>query len=504
MKTIRNNKLLGIAVGDKALLVAEVSCSGNRCEVAAAGQFNFGPGQSLQQPEALGQSFGDFLKERGFSTRKAVFGLPAKWILSKSKEVPAADERTVADMLRLQVEGDAMPELKDLVFDFTGHLSQREGAVLLVGTPRKHLDQIAAFAEAARITPVAITASVAALASATNRARKDALVLSLTQSGAELAVQHGGFPSSMRHIGSTSGGGAPLLIGELRRAASSLSRNGHDNGNGLSYGSASTNGNSRRDLVLWDDLDSNNDSGLATCRTAGESAGLNVVDGELSSIGVSATGSSGALRGTAVAVALAAEAIQNRLAIDFLHTRLTPPKEQRVDQRIIIGVAAGVILVALIVAAWWDVHSRQSQLDAIKGRDDAIATRVQDAQAFVAKVDFADKFHADQAHGADCLVELTNLLDNDRLTYVTSFTLHDTRKGVLSGKSQNGASVVSLLQKLNLNKHFHDVELLDDRETTNGVSFSISFVFDVDGKQAAAVTPAPKVGGRPVARPMNK
>lgn len=503
MKTIRNQKLLGIAVGDKALLVAEVSCTGNRCEVTAAGQFNFGPGQSLQQPEALGHSFADFLKERGFSSRKAVFGLPAKWILTKSKDVPAADERTISDMLRLQVEGDAMPELKDLVFDFTGHSPHREGAVLLVGTPRKHLDQIAAFAQAAKITPVAITASVAALASVTNRARKDALVLSLTHSGAELAVQHGGFPSSMRHIGSTSGGGAPLLVGELRRAASSLSRNGHDGANGLVYGSPSTNGNSRRDLVLWDDLDSGDEAGIATCRTAGESAGLNVVDGDLSSIGVSA-GSNGALRGTAVAVALAAEAIQNRLAIDFLHTRLTPPKEQRYDQRLVIGIAAGLILVALIVAAFWDVHSQQARLDDINGKDLAIANQVKDAKNFVERVDFADRYHTDEAHGADCLVELTNILDNDRLTYVTSFTLHDTRKGVLSGKSQNGASVVSLLTKLNGNKHFHDVELLDDRETANGVSFSISFVFDVDGKQQAAAAPAPKVGGRPAVRPLNK
>ncbi len=501
MKTIRNHKLLGIAVGDKAMLVAEVSCTGNRCEVAAAGQFNFGPGQSLQQPEALGQSFADFLKERGFSTRKAVFGLPAKWILSKSKEVPAADERTISDMLRLQVEGDAMPELKDLVFDFTGHSAHREGSVLLVGTPRKHLDQIAAFAQAAKITAVGVTASVAALASATNRARKDALVLSVTHSGAELAVQHGGFPSSMRHIGSTTGSGAPLLMGELRRAASSLARNGHDRG---VHGSPSTNGNSRRDLVLWDDLNAGDEAGIATCRSAGESAGLNVVDGDLSSIGVSA-GPNGALRGTAVAVALAAEAIQNRLAIDFLHTRLTPPKEQRYDQRIVIGAAAALIIIAIAVAAFWDLHSKQATLDEITGKDTAIAGQVKAAKNFVEKVDFANKFHTDEAHGADCLVELTNILDNDRLTYVTSFTLHDTRKGVLSGKSRDGASVVQLLQKLNLNKHFQNVELLDDRETTNGVSFSISFLFDVDGKQQAAAAPAaPKGGGRPAATANNK
>jgi len=502
VKTIRNNKLLGIAVGDKAMLVAEVSCTGNRCEVAAAGQFNFGPGQSLQQPELLGQNFADFLKERGFSSRKAVFGLPAKWILSKSKEVPAADERTISDMLRLQVEGDATPELKDLVFDYTGHSAHHEGAVLLVGTPRKHLDQIAAFAQAAKITAVGVTASVAALASATNRARKDALVLSVTHSGAELAVQHGGFPSSVRHIGSTTGSGAPLLMGELRRAASSLSRNGHDHG---IHGSPSTNGNSRRDLVLWDDLDAGDEAGIATCRSAGESAGLNVVDGDLSSIGVSA-GSNGALRGTAVAVALAAEAIQNRLAIDFLHTRLTPPKEQRYDQRIVLGAAAALIIIAIAVAAFWDLHSKQATLDELTGKDTAIAGQVKSAKNFVEKVDFANKFHSDEAHGADCLVELTKILDNDRLTYVTSFTLHDTRKGVLSGKSRDGASVVSLQTKLIANPHFQNVELLDDRETANGASFSISFLFDVDGKQQAATAapPVPKVGGRPVVRPINK
>ena len=64
-----------------------------------------------------GAALAEFLRQKQFTARHAVVGLPAKWLLVKTKEVPPADSKTASDLLRLQAEGDFSSELRDLVFE---------------------------------------------------------------------------------------------------------------------------------------------------------------------------------------------------------------------------------------------------------------------------------------------------------------------------------------------------------------------------------------------------
>jgi len=96
MKPTRHNKMLGIALGERSMLVAEVHASSAGPQVVKAAEFVYPEGQQFtKDPAALGLSLGHFLKEQGFTLRNAVFGLPARWVLSKSKEVPRAQGRPV-------------------------------------------------------------------------------------------------------------------------------------------------------------------------------------------------------------------------------------------------------------------------------------------------------------------------------------------------------------------------------------------------------------------------
>jgi len=168
IKRTKHSKMLGIAVGDKSMLVAEVIVSGGKYQAVRTGQYVYAEGQGLSVPETLGQGLNQFLKANGFATRRAVFGMPAKWVLTKPKEVPAADEATIASSLRLQAEGDFSPELKDLVFDYVGQGSRSEArSVLLLATPRKNIDNIKAIADSAKVDIESVTVSLSALAAAT-------------------------------------------------------------------------------------------------------------------------------------------------------------------------------------------------------------------------------------------------------------------------------------------------------------------------------------------------
>ena len=82
--------MLGLLrLGERSILIAEVTNVTGRCQVAKAAEFIYPDGVTQQQPEGARQlGAGHFIKEQGFSARAAVFGIPAKSVLTKSKELP--------------------------------------------------------------------------------------------------------------------------------------------------------------------------------------------------------------------------------------------------------------------------------------------------------------------------------------------------------------------------------------------------------------------------------
>ncbi len=136
MKPSRLNKVLGLALGERSLLAAEVANAAAGPEVRRAAEFVYPDGLSTKDPAALGAALAAFLKDGGFSARAAVVGLPARWLVVKSKDVPPADPATLADLLRLQAEGEFSSELKDLVYDYAADATAgHPTSVLLMATP---------------------------------------------------------------------------------------------------------------------------------------------------------------------------------------------------------------------------------------------------------------------------------------------------------------------------------------------------------------------------------
>lgn len=506
MKTIgpKYNKMLGVAVGDKSMLVAEVTAAGGAYQVTHVGQFVYGAGKSFAEPVGLGQAFAQFLKANGFTTRRAVFGLPAKWVLTKAKEVPAADQQTVAASLRLQAEGEFSPELKDLVYDYAGQSSPREAStLLLLATPRRNVDQIRELADAAKVDVQAVTVSVAALSAATSRVRKNSLVLSLGPAGAELGSQPADGPSVLRHVGPASAAAAPMLLGELRRATAGV--NGHSNG-GLSMGRSSTNGNghAQRELILWDDgdtTDSPASGAIAACRTMGETAGLTVVDGELSSLGISSAPQAVG-KGAATAAALAVEGMLGRLPIDFTDSRLAPPKEQRFDQRVVVGVGVGALALLIIIAGWFYQHRLETSVAQKKAQLASQSNNVTLYKSDVERIQTLLSWHNGTPRYLPCLVDLTRAFPQERDLYLVGFTMRQDVKGDLSGTIQgrvsgsNAAPVLTLLDRVHDTGRFSNVSQQGREGSDNKeAQFQINFIYVPQGTQAVAA-PSRATAGR--------
>ncbi len=415
MKPLRLNKVIGLSLGEGSLLAAEVTATekgGGAPEVRQWAEMRYPDGVTPANPAELGAALAAFLREQKFTARQAVVGLPAKWLIVKPKSVPPADPTTLAELLRLQAEGEFSAELRDLTFDYAADTSAgHPSTVLLVATPQRHVDAAVALCEAAKLSAVAVTSSAVALGVATAAGAKgdSPIVMAVGASGAELTSQSGGAPSAIRHL-RTPAGGEPVgenkpFLGELRRAVSTLP----------------TAADGTRSIVLW--------GASADAVALGNGLGVPVRAGEIRSLGVNPNGAAGDGQPFAAAVALAVLATGDRLlAVDFLHSRLAPPPVRRVPRWAIAAAAAVLVVIVGSVYAVHKLQTGQAELDTktrqLANTDDA----AKKAAAFVEMVSFAKQWRGGDPRYLSCLRDLTVSLPQDGRTYVTNLTLHDPPK----------------------------------------------------------------------------
>ena len=413
MKPLRLNKVLGLAIGDKSLLAAEVA-AGERPDVRRLAEFVYPEGLSPANPEALGKALGDFLRDNKFTAKNAVVGLPARWLVVKSKEVPPAEPATLASLLRLQAEGEFSAELKDLVYDYAADVSAgNPRSVLLVATSKKYIDGAITLCEAARLSAEIVTSSAIALGLVTGRSVdiKNPLVLLVSPSGAELTAQVGGASSAIRHLRGP--GPDRPFVGELRRAISGMP--GAVNG-------------STRELVLWDAAGGSAfDSG-----TLGESLGVKIRTGDLPIFGVNTSDASknGEGRKYAAAVSLALlGVVEETRPVDFLHSRLAAPVEPRLPRWVIYTAVSVVALAAIIYWSITDLSAKEKYVDALTQANAKQADVVKADKEFEDKVNIARAWHLGSWRYKACLWDLTNASPRDG-TYWSDVKLSDAPASV--------------------------------------------------------------------------
>lgn len=467
-----HSKYLGLAIGEKSLVVAEAARTGGAAAAPATGRvtqvatFAYPPGVALDTPETLGRALAEFLKARSFSARHAVVGVPARWVLSKPKEVPPAEPDVIVEALRLQVEGEFSQELDNLVFDYAGEVSPTEPRnVLLVAIQGKYLDQIKATLSAAKLSLSAVTPVGCVLgAMASTGKSKSAFVISVGPGGIELAAQDGASPRALRHLGSA-GTSSGVLAGELRRAAFAAgSLGGHANGSAGGNGKAvnGTNGNGHYGpaLIVWDELTLSDPSRQALA----DAVGARLEAGNLEALGVPA-GLAGGQRdpGTpsvAGAAALAVAAVsETPFPADFVHSRLSAPKQGGLPRKTVLIAAGAFVAFVLLMFGYFDIQSRQGEVDSLNAQIEALKPQVKTANENIKRIGAAEKWAQVQPRFLNCLHGLTQAIPEDGKTYITNITLKENMKGVLNGRtSGTEQDVYRIVDRMLKTKQFANVK----------------------------------------------
>jgi len=476
---LRARKMLGLALEGRSLTAAELRMSDGRCEVLRGAEFTFPEGTSWQEPDRLGDLLRAFLAEHGFSARRAVLGLPARWLLVKEKQVPPASAESIAGMMRIEAEREFSAEFTDLAVDYTDRSDAGQArAVLLTATLRRKLEQAVAMGRAAHLNVRAVTSSVMALASAEGRGRSGpALLLHVTGTGGELTVRVGGQFRAVRHLpvtmAATPGGGASpgedgieKLAEETRRVVLLLPRD--------------PTWPQLDDLSVWDGV------GLrpAAWKTLSDRLGMTVhVADALSALGLAGShvgGDADARRFAAAAAVGLAGMHPDLLAVDFLHSRLAPPKKPARGKRAVRAACLAAALLATGLFLLWDWQVGKGRLAALRSTLEGMTEEVEAAGTLVNRVSSARGWHDRRPGFLDCLRELTLAFPEHGRIWTNSLIVGEDMRGIIVGKSVDEREVLEVLDRLNASQSLVDIKPLYMREAGGGaqeVSFAVSFSF---------------------------
>jgi hypothetical protein len=448
--------VLGVSLGDRAAVVAEVAWNGQGPRVVRAAEYRFPAGVTADDAAAIGAGLAVFLREHRFQARQAVVGLPLKWLICRGQQLPPADAETAAAMLRLRTEAESAAELGEMVFDFAGQTSETAPShVLLMGLPRRRLDTVAAMATAAGLTLQAVTAGGLALGAASPAAAgRDRLVLWVRADGAELLAFESGHARLMRHLGSAAGGVAGL-VAELRRAAAVLPKSGAE-----------------QELVVWDD------AGLDAAALDGIGAALGrpPIRGDLSTMGGAvAEADLAPASGVAISLALCGA---RPAGVDFLHPRIVAPTGRAMSRRVVWMSTAAAVVVLVGALAYADLSALERQVADTNQQLTRLDPAYRLAKPFVTDMQYVESFQSNRPRYLACLRDVTQVLPEGGQVYLTGFTLRANMTGDLNGRAANTQDVLNLLEKLNASGHFTGLRRkVDARGTGNEVSFYLTFTY---------------------------
>jgi hypothetical protein len=322
--------------------------------------------------------------------------------------------------------------------------------------------------------------------------KRDVLVLAASETASELSFQRQATATSVRSLRPSTPN--PPFVSELRRAVSNLgSANGHS------------------EMILWDS------AGLNAADLS-QQIGLSVRSGDLDTLGVEsgAAGINGQGPKFASAVALALAAMDGGpTRIDFLHSRLAPPRKRRIPRWGYFAGAGAVLLVAFGIYAYISLSQQQQEVDALQAKINANSSKVDDAKQFVAKATLAQYWHTGDPCYLECMRDLNAVIPEDGQTFATSLEIkaepppinpsgnqnadapvpnadeHRTLYVTLQGHTGAPESVTALEDRMRRNSSaFKDIHLGGEAKVprSNEYVFSIAFTYEPPAPGQAAGT----------------
>ncbi len=463
--------VVGLAIDDCGVVATEVCIRASGPEIRGSGELSWAKELTAETAAELGQQLRQFLHERGFTAKKAVVGLAAKWVLAREVETPPATPEVLAGVLGIQAERIFSMNASELVFDYCGKASPSEKSqVLLLATRRQLVDEVKSLTTAAGLQVQSITVSAFACGSIpSDNGSACRYGLYTRPTYCEFWGQSPCGPQFIKHI--------PLVV----------------NGDPSGYADLLTAAVQRQVLLAsrQDQVPPHHVAAYDACglsedifKRLNERLGPQIVvrsgrSGLLSKGSTTSSGGQEAHAVAAAAVALAAVRVE-RPVIDFLNPRIGEKKKAD-NKRVLIwaGIVAAVCLIAL---GAWLVGWRSDVLDIgeYEAQLEAMSADVTEAKGVVEQLTYADKWGDTTPRFLSFLRELTQAFPDEGYIWVTSLGLNEAGSASVMGKASSEAGFYEVWDKISRNPMFSNgkiIHIQDVGQNSREKEFAVSFVF---------------------------
>lgn len=449
--------LLCITLTPGSAHIVEAKRAGQGAQLIRHSTLDLVPGADLDAPAGLGSALAQHLKQQGYGSRHAVIGLCPRWVLARQRMVPPADSESMRGIVSLQIEREFAGSSSTMTFDYLANQAGDDAAqtaLLLAGARSSVLRQIEQAAIAAGLQLDGITATPIAAATGLS----GTVVLVEPGVSAVMRVQ-GGRVIAMASCNAEPGTlaeqqGRTKLIADVSRCLLQLP--------GETVGEAVT-------LLLPDTVSQADAQALAD--EAAQRLGV---------AGVTAQQADSA-------ELLANHALQSGVkTIDFLHSRLTPPRQSRVSPAMRWAIRAAVLVLligGLGVYFWFDATSRRDDLQA---EYDAIKDKAEQLEQVRNDLKLTEGWYDKRPPVLDCMLELTRTFPTQGEIRVETLILNDDMTGRVDCTAEDRTTMDHYFSAMRSAAALADVNPGGVRPAggrSNWIDFPVTFRFDADAER---------------------
>jgi hypothetical protein len=474
MTILKKKKILGLAIEEGAILASELYSDGDSFKVAHAAEFLLPDGVTFEDSDKAGNLFGQFLRKNGFSAKRAVIGIPAKWLILRKIDIPPSTEEELYQILKIQAEREFSLNLDDLMLDYIGKPdSIKPGTIFLVAALRKRIYQIIKSVESAGPGVSSVTVSSLALASVSLNKGVSQRALYLRPQYSELLSTDGKNVFVQKFF--------QTAFPDICKEKTDIERFAEEVRRSISLQQDTIKSAGLAKLITW------NSAGLdetefQTFQRA-FSPDIEIIPGDISLNGYDSKSlskptqqvfqASAALGFTTLSPGI--------LPMDLIHSKMTVKKKSNRNKYFVWSAAimAALILSGLIMFFDWKKDNKA--VEELSARLDDMNEEIIISEDIVSKVTAAKGWYSKRISVLDCLRELTMAFPEKGSIWVTDLVYNGNMQGIVSGRSEDEKIILAVLDKLKASDSFSGVQMLYMRESgrnSQEVSFSINFLFE--------------------------
>lgn len=462
---------MGLAIDDSGVFAAEVSIRAHRPEVQHTGFMQFDEKLSSDNAKDLGRRLRQFLHENRLSSKKAVVGIPTKWIATKEIVAPPVTADSLPAMLGIQAERAFSLNADELIFDYCGKTSTSEKSdILLVATKRQVISQIKGLTAAAGLQVRAITVSTLSLDKhLPDNESQQRYGLYTRPTYCEFWSRSNGRLRSIQHVPMS---GTSDTTERRERLTSAIQR--------LVLLASEQNQSPPYEITMYDA--SGLPDGIVEKLDKHLKPQITISDGKTTILSKGAGSKNSTENSQSIAAAsLAITTLSTgKLPVDFLnpHIGRKQASERRPVTKWIVAAAGILIVVAGAVIA--DLHGKNADISAYSERLELIEQDVAAARELVDRISYAGSWTSRNAEFIESIKQLTLAFPEYPRVWATSLALSEQAEGSLVGKASDEMSFYEVLDKMKQNEAFSDVMMMHLRDaggSSTEKEFAVTFKY---------------------------